>query len=689
MADNVNAKRSIEIHQSLHGYSDGHRQLAISKKLESADSKLLLTFSDISGPGAKPDSAGYLTGYPLSCSGLFALSRTWLALDMPRPGCVWTHTLLVRFADLAVIESLEELNGFFRCPGNRKEYEKYTGTLEFSADEQSTRPIRISDREGLILKKLYGYPTRRILIERPNAFPDDLVLALWSQQWPRLRRSFSFCSLSTRDRSSNGIKFDLQMFPAGFSGVARQTHDVLEATGHVAEQEDWLLMALRDLERPDDTGLRSFFKLVGSDVQGGREAFKPLCTLYSRLEEEYGGPSMFGRALVTLESEPSLSNALTARAAVANVVIKNIEQVDDAELLFLWKNVEYVHKELLSKHGTSVVRALWRRAPEGFDKVSWQNDTQRWLIDRLLGTIELSELLSYVIDLPDLEEFALSLRPEILLEVTFWKNAAELEKAVEAAAVSCNHRETVEAMMRARRRGLAKAAVLHFGERDVLSVISSMIGRNEDAAGLREWTVEATRDLTGITELLREAKGLNLAFLTMVAGCVSEGSVPNREGKDPWLIALRNAGGSDNECPLDLELAVFVLSRALGGASRSPGGLVQAAFERVDGAVANHSLPEELWHKLERHLPRSFFWFDLGRSHRIRTAVADLFVGRELPAEEFVQVTRVRTHYSHQMTAAARAIAAMKFVMLRSKRVAIRRQSLRRQNMRSMMLRCL
>ena len=50
---------------------------------------------------------------------------------------------------------------------------------------------------------------------------------------------------------------------------------------------------------------------------------------------------------------------------------------------------------------------------------------------------------------------------------------------------------------------------------------------------------------------------------------------------------------------------------------------------------------------------------------------------------------RVRTHCSPQMTAAARAIAAMKFLMLRSKRVSIRRQSLRRQNMRSMMLRCL
>ena len=61
----------------------------------------------------------------------------------------------------------------------------------------------------------------------------------------------------------------------------------------------------------------------------------------------------------------------------------------------------------------------------------------------------------------------------------------------------------------------------------------------------------------------------------------------------------------------------------------------------------------------------------------------------ELDGQGKAAVTRVRTHYSHQMTIAARAIAAMKVLRLRSKRVAMRRQSLRRQNMRSMMLRCL
>jgi short subunit dehydrogenase-like uncharacterized protein len=50
---------------------------------------------------------------------------------------------------------------------------------------------------------------------------------------------------------------------------------------------------------------------------------------------------------------------------------------------------------------------------------------------------------------------------------------------------------------------------------------------------------------------------------------------------------------------------------------------------------------------------------------------------------------RVRTHLSHQMTVAAMAMVAMKFLMFRSKRVATRRQSLKRQNIRSTTLRCL
>ena len=640
MARNVNAKRKIELHQALHGYSDGHRQLAISTKLEPVDSKLLLIFSDISGPGAKPETDGYLTGYPLSGSGFFALSRTWLALDMPRPGCVWTHTLLIRFADLAIIESLEKLNHHFRCPANQNEIEKYIGTLWFVEDEQFTKASHTSRWEAVILRELYGSPNKRVLVERPDVFQDGLVLALWSQQWPRLRRSFSFCSHCTRDRSSNGIDFDLQIFPAIFSSVARQSSNSQGANGHVTAQGDWLLSAIRDLERPNERGLRAFLKSVGSDVESGREAFKPLCTLFVALEEEYGEPGILGRALVALESEPSLSSARTARAVVANMIVKNIEHVEDMELRFVWKNIEYVEKELLSEHGPRVVQTMWRKTPEVFDQLSSKTAIRGQLVDRTVETTELSQLLGHITDVPELEGFSLRVRPEIVEEVAFWRCATELERAVETAVLYLGRYEAIEAMILAERKDLAKLAVSHFGEKDVLSVVASTIHKNENSPDLRMWTVEATRDPTGLTELLRDAEQLQEAFLTLIAGCVSEDSVPNEKGEDPWLTALRHARASDQQKPLNIQLAVFVLRRALGGASSSPGGLVRASFEDVDTAVSRRRLPEELWQKLEPDLPHSGFWLDWSRTHRIRTAVAELFVVRDLPVADFVATTR-------------------------------------------------
>ena len=640
MARHVNDKRGIEIHQALHGYADGHRRLAISTKLGPTDSKVLLTFSDISGPGAKPGPDGYITGFPLSGAGVFALSRTWLASDMPRPGCVWTHTLLVRFADLAIIECLEELNDCFRYPEHRRGFEKYNAPLNYVCSDWSYRPIDITEVGSLIFQELYGKPNGPVFIEKSDAFSDDVVLALWSQQWPRLRRSFSFCSLCTRDRSSSGIDFDLQMFPSSFSSVARPVSPTKEANVGGSIQDGWLLKAIQDLEHPNEQGLRSFLKLIGSDVEGGREAFKPLCSLFAALQEEYGGTTTLGRALVTLESEPILNNARTARTAVANVVTKNIEHVDDLKLSFLWKNIEFVDKELLSKHGTSVVRALWRSMPEAMDKLEVHNTTQRYLFDRAVETIELSELLRHIVNNPVLEEIALNQRPEVTQEVAFWRNVTDLEKAVEIAAVSNNRKKSIEAMIEAERRELPKLAVWNFGERDILSAVAVPIRKKVEGVDLRPWVVAATRDPTGIAEILREEDELDLAFLTMVAGCVSEEAVPNPDGEDPWLIALSHAGALDDGNALDLRLAVLVLGRALGVVSRSPGGLVRAGFESVDRAVAEGRLPEDLWQKLERHLPYSIFWFNWSKTYRLRSAVADLFVDRRLPPEEFVRLTR-------------------------------------------------
>src|SRR5258706_9493445 len=103
----------IVVHQTLHGYSDGHSLLATSSDLSSEEKFSLLKMSDLSGSISGSEFDPYITAYPLS-NQFYAIAKTWPASEMPRPGCVWTHTILVSPATLGRIENLAELVKLFQ-----------------------------------------------------------------------------------------------------------------------------------------------------------------------------------------------------------------------------------------------------------------------------------------------------------------------------------------------------------------------------------------------------------------------------------------------------------------------------------------------------------------------------------------------------------------------------------------------
>ena len=90
----------MRIEQTLHGYSDGHRLLAASTELPRDARYAMLGLSDISGRSMVSGFEEYLTGYPVPDSSLYAFAKTWYAPEMERPGCVWTHTLLIESRNL-------------------------------------------------------------------------------------------------------------------------------------------------------------------------------------------------------------------------------------------------------------------------------------------------------------------------------------------------------------------------------------------------------------------------------------------------------------------------------------------------------------------------------------------------------------------------------------------------------------
>ena len=119
------------VEQTLHGYSNGHRLLQTSCKLPEQDGKKMLMLSDLSGNEFIGGFERYFTGYSLSDERI-VLACTWYAEEMKRPGCVWTHSIIINAKDLACNSKMiaPAVINLFRRPESNSDLEEYRQTLK-------------------------------------------------------------------------------------------------------------------------------------------------------------------------------------------------------------------------------------------------------------------------------------------------------------------------------------------------------------------------------------------------------------------------------------------------------------------------------------------------------------------------------------------------------------------------------
>ena len=181
----------MNVDQCLFGYEDGHRLLASSLPLGD-ESSLLTELSDLAPGTIFGSSEGYWTGLPIASLGRYVLMRTWPAPEMSRPGCVWTHALLLEPLLLEVISDLSILQSLFLRPEKPTDRARYRTKVDVSAHLAS--PIAKRQKSSVLtslLSALYGTHTSSIEIQQPGEL-DAPLFNVWSQQWPRLRRNFRF-----------------------------------------------------------------------------------------------------------------------------------------------------------------------------------------------------------------------------------------------------------------------------------------------------------------------------------------------------------------------------------------------------------------------------------------------------------------------------------------------------------------
>ena len=265
----MNAAPRDSIDQALFGYADGHRQIASSVRLPPKDLFLLSSASDLASGARLGERDSYLSGLPLPESRRYALFRTWAAPEMPRPGCVWSHALLLGPKTSASMPALSEVLPHFRRPvANETSFYGYQ--LDISTS-QLVEPARVD----LISEIIAGYYTAgRAILSPDSGAPSEIenaLLSVWSQQWPRLRSSFSFCTASlSENRRTDASEYSVQVAP-------------LDGTTFVSH-ERWVSFAAADAAQNRVTPLRRFLWRYGRDISASRRQYPMLVELYVRFE---------------------------------------------------------------------------------------------------------------------------------------------------------------------------------------------------------------------------------------------------------------------------------------------------------------------------------------------------------------------------------------------------------------------
>ena len=204
----------MQIHQMMHGYNQGHNLIQGSIVLPSSeDMDCIATLSDWSEYVNTQDEADYITIYPLENSEYYVISKTWYADEMKRPGCVWTHSLLISYHQLSqIVDFRVFIDMFVRPQGG--DFEFYATPLQIDPTLESENLLfannLILPSLPIIFNELINKRPQVFSIENKSRFYQYLCLLLMNYFPYKLLFQLSFCTGSSGFRTLHDNPFSLQ-----------------------------------------------------------------------------------------------------------------------------------------------------------------------------------------------------------------------------------------------------------------------------------------------------------------------------------------------------------------------------------------------------------------------------------------------------------------------------------------------
>lgn len=642
----------IKVHQCIFGYDDGHRLLAGSVQLPSETSSLLLPLSDLAPGVSFSKTEGYWTGVPLPKAKVYALSRTWPAPEMSRPGCVWTHSLLISFADVARISNLNYLRSLVVRPSRSEPLDSYNVPLRVDLDCLEEKTVRQNHEDfndsdaGRVLRAVYTQPPRGGVVEASIGALDTLVFALWSQQWPRLRRSFAFRTAGTNESPVNfGVRFDLQITASSHADTAPRRSSTLATTN----PEMWETAALKDLRSTEPTDFRRFLWRYGADVRRGRERFQVLAHLYvatrvSRLE----GHTLRNMLASVVELFPDKEDGKTLKEDLVSCGRSAYSLLPPSDALdtlsFFFDSQQSTTLPLPPQEVLGSLHDEWDKRSEQILTIADHASLRETplgsaIIVRVAESMNPDRFLSLTQNYRRLRRILVCANPSLLNSKDLL--GEEPTEIVDLVTLLRDNEPLIDILLSrlviVDSTVLAEGLFTRFPESTLRAVVNALDGESEEtgAAVPLSWlnliANDRRRFLTmGCIEKVRVVR--TLAVLASLLGYDHADVLPG--GPRPWAEALRTAQGNLAREERQMFFA-FLLAVALHAPRPGSEQLLQLTFEPVHDDLAINNFSPQAFALLAHYLPNLYFWQQWDSCLRLRTAVINAYVEHKLDPNTF------------------------------------------------------
>ena len=294
------------IEQTLYGYNKGHGLLASSFPVRPNNySSLMSVLSDWTGFRNELGEDSYMTFYPLSNGEKYAFAKTWYAEEMERPGCVWTHTLIVDLKEMDRNFDFRVLDDYFRRP-QKDDYEFYQHKIEI--DNFETRNSNVvfnmfDDTSLLVLYLLLLGNNKNLFIYMDKAQRAYQALCFYLLQYLPLDM-LKWISLSTGSASRR--KFGSEDFSIQFTdNITNISLSNAPWKGKIAKENFTigLLYIFEQSKRENDT-FPSLIRLFREDIKDEKEKLFAFAMLMKELDtalNEKVGEKEYANVLSLLE----------------------------------------------------------------------------------------------------------------------------------------------------------------------------------------------------------------------------------------------------------------------------------------------------------------------------------------------------------------------------------------------------